>query len=56
MNGERKLKFGDVEVYFDKTSLIVFSEEDIEISIDPTDLSVIYGAYRQMEKEKLDID
>jgi len=51
--GERNIElcFG-VKVNFDCNSTISFyNDADQEITIDPTDLSVVYAAYMQMRKE-----
>jgi len=58
MKGERILKFGDIEVWFDESSTINFEDTDLpdeerkELRLQPSDLSVLYAAYRQMEKEE----
>lgn len=60
IKGERKLKtaFG-YDVEFDSTSTIVISKEEdgeyCEISLDPTDLSVIYNAYTGMVREEIEL-
>lgn len=52
--GERQLRtmHGHL-VTFSPTSTIeiVDEKEELSISLDPTDLSAIYGAYIQMQKE-----
>lgn len=59
IKGERKLKtaFG-YDVEFDSSSTIVISKEEdgeyCEVSLDPTDLSVIYAAYTQMVREEIE--
>lgn len=39
------------DVSFSPTSTIIISNDDNEVSLDPTDLSAIYGAYMQMQRE-----
>lgn len=54
MKGERQLTTSlGYEVYFDKISTIQFVDNHgvTVVQLDPTDLSAIYGAYRQMERE-----
>lgn len=59
IDGERQLTTsGGYTVTFSDISTIVISKDDPkndeydEVSLDPTDLSVIYGAYIQMVKER----
>lgn len=55
MKGKRifKLEVSKMLCEFSEDSLIQFFNEndDVVFSMDPTELSLIYGAYRQMEKE-----
>lgn len=52
---EFKLPIAGVDVVFDEESLIQFCKgDDIILSLDPTDLSTVYGAYRQMQKERIE--
>lgn len=62
IKGERQLRFGSKRdsggqliVTFDETSLIAFEREkgteNNYISLDPTELSAIYGAFLQMLRE-----
>jgi len=47
-------------IVFNNISTIIISKDDpeegghVEVQLDPTDLSVIYGAYMQMKKEELE--
>jgi hypothetical protein len=55
-NVERKLQFGELEIIWDEISKIDFCNKEGEIlcSLDPIELSCIYAAYRQMQKELLE--
>lgn len=59
MEGERniKLAFDDITVTFSRESTIQFYNKDGELimSMDPTDLSALYGAHRQMTREYIDL-
>lgn len=50
------LKFNnDITAEWDRTSRIVFYRGELELfSLDPSDLSNLYGAYRQMKREILE--
>ena len=55
VSAERMLQFGDLTVWWDETSRINFERDGVELcSLDSTDLSCLYGAYRQMQKELKD--
>jgi hypothetical protein len=47
-------------IVFNNISTIIISKDDpkegehVEVQLDPTDLSVIYGAYMQMKKEEFE--
>lgn len=49
----RTIKLHNCTVEFDEESLIQFYDGyELVLQIDPNDLSVIYGAYRQMVREE----
>ena len=55
IQGERTITTmtGCTVTFDDAESLItIYGKNDEEITLDPTDLSVIYGAYMQMLKER----
>lgn len=59
MTGDRtlKLEISVLAVTFNETSTIQFynpETEEIVLQLDPSELSIIYGAYRQMEREQLE--
>lgn len=49
-----KLKLHNCTVEFDETSLITFYNDNAMVCIGPTELTAIYGAYRQMKREQLE--
>jgi hypothetical protein len=51
---EFKLPISKATVHFEEGSLIEFIDKDgfITLQLDPTELSVIYGAYMQMKREE----
>ena len=49
----RIFSFFDTTVEFDSTSTIKFYKDDkLILQLDPTELSVLYGAYLQMKNEQ----
>ena len=57
MQGERNIKLGfdDTTVIFDEISTIQFyKDEELILQLQPTDLSLLYSAYRQMAIEVLE--
>lgn len=57
MTGDRivMLELSGVKVFFDEGSTIQFyKDEELILQMDPAELSILYGAYRQMEREQIE--